>query len=211
MVLLTWPMVALLGATASTATCLFTDCHLCGRQLAKETLIGDVGSIKSTAFRPDGSMFSSVGLDGSIMIWDMQTRPSSAFMPRGLGPAHCVAFSPDNRLLAAANANAVVSLYDLDRDCSRPLDDVPAATLSATSLAFSPDGSTLAVGKRTARSHSGMPRQDPGGPAWVAIKILWWRSRLRPMAPRSHRLAVATARGSGTCHLAENGLRSPAG
>ncbi len=120
MVLLTWPMVALLGATASTATCLLTDCHRCGRKVAKETLVGDVGSIKSTAFRPDGTMLSSVGLDGSVMIWDMETRPPSAFMPRGLGPVHCVAFSPDNRLLAACNANAVVSFYDLDRDCAGP-------------------------------------------------------------------------------------------
>ena len=147
MVLLTWPMIALLGATASTATCLLTDCHWCGRKLATETLIGDVGSIKSTAFRPDGTMLSSVGLDGSVMIWDMEARPPSAFMPRGLGPAHCVAFSPDNQLLAVCNANAVVSFYDLDRDCSRPLDNAPAATLSATCVAFSPDGATLAVGQ----------------------------------------------------------------
>jgi WD40 repeat protein len=168
MVLLTWPMVALLGATVSTATCLLTDCHLCGRKVATETLVGDVGSIKSTAFRPDGSMLSSVGLDGSVMIWDMQTRPPSAFMPHGLGPAHCVAFSPDNRLLAAGNANAVVSFYDLDRDHSRPLDDAPAATLSATCLAFSADGATLAVGQADGKitlwdAATGRKRSNLGG------------------------------------------------
>ncbi len=146
MVLLTWPMIALLGATVSTATCLLTDCHWCGRKLAKETLVGDVGSIKATAFRPDGTMLSSLGLDGSVMIWDMATRPPSAYMPRGIGPAHCVAFSPDNRILAAANTNAVVSFYDLDRDLSRPLDDASAATISATCLAYTPDGATLAIG-----------------------------------------------------------------
>ena len=147
MVLLTWPMVALLGATVSTATCLLSDCHRFGGKLAKETLVGDVGSIKSTTFRPDGTMLSSVGLDGSFMIWDIETRPPSAFMPRGLGLVNCIAFSPDNRLLAACNVNAVVSFYDLDRDYSRPLDDAPAATLSASCLAFSPDGTTLAVGQ----------------------------------------------------------------
>ena len=177
MVLLTWPMVALLGATASTATCLFTDCHLCGRKLAKETLVGDVGSIKSTAFRPDGTMLSSVGHDGSITIWDMETRPASAFMPRGLGPVHCIAFSPDNQLLAAGNASAVVSFYDLDRDCSRPLDDTPAATLSATCLAFSPDGATLAVGQADGKITLWDAATGRSGPAWAAMKISWWRSR----------------------------------
>jgi WD40 repeat protein len=140
MVLLTWPMVALLGATVAAATCLLTDCDRSGQKLAKEILVGDVGSVKSTAFRPDGTMLSSVGVDGSVMIWEMATRSPSAYIPRGFGPVHCVAFSPDNRLLAAGNANAVVSFYDLDRDLCRALDDTPAATGSATCLAFSPMG-----------------------------------------------------------------------
>ena len=54
MVLLTWPMFGLLGATVAAATCLLTDCDRCRGRLARETLIGDVGSVKSTSFRPDG-------------------------------------------------------------------------------------------------------------------------------------------------------------
>jgi WD40 repeat protein len=151
MVLLTWPMVALLGATVAAATCLLTDCDRCGRRLAKETLVGDAGSVKSTAFRPDGTMLSSVGIDGSVTIWDMSTRVPSAFTPRGLGPVHGVAFSPDNRLLAAGSVNAVVSFYDLDHDTSKALDDTQASTVSATCLAFSADGATLAVGQADGR------------------------------------------------------------
>ena len=58
-----------------------------------------------------------------------------------------MAFSPDNRLLAAAQANAAVSLYDLDRDTPRTLEDSPGSTRSARCVAFSPDGLTLAVGQ----------------------------------------------------------------
>ena len=60
-------------------------------------------------------------------------------------PVHV--FSPDNSLLAAANIGTAVSLYDLDRDLARTLDDTPAATASASCLAFSADGATLAVGQ----------------------------------------------------------------
>ena len=147
MVLLTWPMVALLGATVAAGTCLLSDCKLCGRRQAKETLVRDIGAVKATAFRPDGTMLSSLGFDGSVLIWDMATRTRSAFIPRGIGPAHCVAFSPDNRVLAGANVSAVVSLYDLDHDLARALDDNPAATVAATCLAFSANGETLAVGQ----------------------------------------------------------------
>jgi WD40 repeat protein len=147
MVLLTWPMVALLGATVAAGTCLLGDCPLYGRRQAKETLVRDIGAVKSTAFRPDGTMLSSLGFDGSVLIWDMATRTRSAFIPRGIGPAHFIAFSPDNRVLAGANVNAVVSLYDLDRDLARTLDDIPAATVAATCVAFSADGKTLAVGQ----------------------------------------------------------------
>ena len=147
MVLLTWPMIGLLGATVAAATCLFTDCDRCGRRLAKDTLVANVGSVKSTSFRPDSTMLSSVGVDGTVMIWDLETRPPSAYAPWGIGQVHCVAFSLDNRLLAAANANAVVTLYDLDRDATRALEDSPGSTRSARCVAFSPDSTTLAVGQ----------------------------------------------------------------
>jgi WD40 repeat protein len=144
---LTWPVIVLLGATFAAATCLLTDCERCGRTLAKETLVGNAGSVKSIAFRPDGALLSSVGVDGSIVIWDMATGSKSAFVPRGIARARCAAFSSDNRLFAAGNTSAAVSLFNLDDDTSRALNDTPAATAGAGSVAFSPDGATLAVGQ----------------------------------------------------------------
>jgi WD40 repeat protein len=145
--LLTWPVIVFVGATVAAATCLLSDCERYGRTLAKETLVGDVGSVKSIAYRPDGAMLSSVGVDGSIVIWDLATRPHSAFIPQGFGVVRCAAFSPDNRLLATGNASATVSLHDLDDDHSRSLFDTPAATSGAGCVAFSADGATLAVGQ----------------------------------------------------------------
>jgi WD40 repeat protein len=146
--LLTWPVIFLLGATFAAATCLLSDCDRCGRIFASKTLVGSIGTVKSIAFRPDGAMISSVGIDGSIMIWDMTTHPESVFIPRRLGPIRCAAFSPDNRILAAGNATATVSLLDLTDDEPRALDDGLAATAGAGCVAFSSDGSTLAVGQK---------------------------------------------------------------
>lgn len=146
-VLLTWPMIVALGATVAAATCLLKECPFCPGKQAKETLVRDIGAVKSTAFRPDGTMLSSLGVDGSVLIWDMAARRRSAFIPRGVGPAQWIAFSPDNHLLASANVGAVVSLYDLDRDVTKPLQDDRAATESATCLAFSGDGAILGVGQ----------------------------------------------------------------
>ena len=71
LVLLTWPVVGLLGATVTAAACLLTECPL-GKQIsAKDTLVGQSGTVKSLSFRPDGSMMASVGVDGSIVMWEL--------------------------------------------------------------------------------------------------------------------------------------------
>ena len=141
-------MIVLVGATFAAATCLLSDCDRCGRTLAKTTLVGDTGSVKSIAYRPDGAMLSSVGVDGSLVIWDLAKRPDSAFIPRGVGVVRCAAFSPDNRLLATGNARRRRSPFTIWATIiPASLDDTPAATSGATCVAFSGDGATLAVGQ----------------------------------------------------------------
>ena len=115
---------------------------------AKSTLIVNTGTIKSIAFRPDGAMLFSVGFDGSLAMLDLTTRLEIPDPPQGLGPVRCAAFSPDNRVLATANATATVSLHDLVDHRSRTLYDISASTTDAACLAFSPDGATLAVGQQ---------------------------------------------------------------
>jgi WD40 repeat protein len=145
--LLTWPVIVLVGATFAAGTCLLSDCDRGGRTLAKETLVGNVGSVKSIAYRPDGAMLTSVGVDGSILLWDLATRPHSAIIPRGVGLVRFAALSPDSRLLATGNASATVAIHELGDDHSRSLNDPSAATSGAGCAAFAADGATLAVGQ----------------------------------------------------------------
>jgi len=146
--LVTWPVIALLGASVAAAACLLGECDRGSQTQAKETLIGHAGTVKSIAFRPDGAMLSSVGVDGSIVVWDLAARPRYAFLPQGPGRVRCAAFGADNRVLATGNPTATVALHDLVAHESRALHDVPAASAGAACLAFAPDGATLAVGQQ---------------------------------------------------------------
>jgi WD40 repeat protein len=143
-----WATVALLGAIVAAATCLLGDREWYKESPATTTLIVNSGTIKSIAFRQDGAMLFSVGFDGSQAILDLKTRLEIPVPPQGPGPIRCAAFSPDNRVLATANATATVSLHDLVDHRSRTLHDISASTTDAACLAFSPDGATLAVGQQ---------------------------------------------------------------
>ena len=143
----TWLTVAFLGAIVAVATSLLGDRDWHKDSPAKSTLIVNTGTIKSIAFRPDGAMLLSVGFNGSLAMLD-PTRSAIPAPPLGLGPVRCAAFSPNNRVLATANATATVSLYDLVDRRSRTFYDISASTTYAACLAFSPDGETLAVGQQ---------------------------------------------------------------
>ena len=143
----TWLTVALLGAIAAVATSLLGERKSDRESPAKSTLIVNTGTIKSIAFRPDGAMLLSVGFNGSLAMLD-PTRSKIPAPPQGLGPVRCAAFSPDNRVLATANATATASIHDLVDHRSRPFYDITASTTNAACLAFAPDGATLAVGQQ---------------------------------------------------------------
>jgi WD40 repeat protein len=148
LVLLTWPVVALLGATVTAAACLLADCKRGGQIAAKDTLIGQSGTVKSLSFRPDGAILASVGVDGSIVIWDLATTPERSLLPDVSGPVRCAVFSPNNRFLATGSPSATVALHNFDVALRRRLDDARSATVGARAVAFAPDGATVAVGQQ---------------------------------------------------------------
>jgi WD40 repeat protein len=152
--LVTWPIVICLGATVAAAACLIGDCSNSTKFAAtdaRETRIGHTGTVQSVAFRADGAVLSSVGIDGSIVIWGDDGFIEHPFLPDGPGQVRSAAFSTDNRVLATANLNEPVALHDLAGRTSRGLDDSIEATRAAACLAFAPDGSMLAVGQQDGR------------------------------------------------------------
>ena len=123
-----------------------------------QPLTGHTGWVESVAFTPDGRILATAGLDG-VILWDVSdpSRPSRLGQPlTGHGPVGSVAFAPTGRTLATSGSdnsiigigsNAVI-LWDVS-DPVRPSrlgQPLTGHTSSVDSVAFAPDGHTLASG-----------------------------------------------------------------
>ena len=145
--LVTWPGVVFLGVTVVASACLFADCDKRSGAKARETRVGHAGTVRSIGFSSGGA-FTSVGIDGSIVIWGRTGCIDHPFLPDGPGQVRSAAFSALNRVVATANLNEPVTLHNLVGRSSRSLLDRTETTTAAACLAFAPDGAMLAVGQQ---------------------------------------------------------------
>jgi WD40 repeat protein len=125
------------------------------RRRQRGTLAGGHNALVMTvAFSPDGKTLASGSIDGAIVLWDWQQgKQLAAPLAGGEYDVTSVAFSPDGKTLASANKDGTIRLWDVQRRQlrGRPLTrqgpPTPACQLCHVwTLAFSPDGRTLASG-----------------------------------------------------------------
>jgi WD40 repeat protein/serine/threonine protein kinase len=137
---------------------------LTGKERAQ--LKGHKSTISAVAFAPDGKTIVSVGGDGAARLWDSATGKSLGVLWQEINSLSTVAFSPDGEFVAAATAqlptgrrfpltrycppgdglSSHITLFSLrEGKISRSFD---AHLDGIYSLAFSPDGRTLASGGR---------------------------------------------------------------
>ncbi len=117
------------------------------------TLEGHTGSIRSVAFSPDGTTFASGASDSTIKLWDVATRTNIATF-EDKSSVWSVAFSPDGAMLASGSSDRTVKLWDIAtgqniatyRHIDEHSDFGRAGGEPVWSVAFSPNGATLASG-----------------------------------------------------------------
>jgi WD40 repeat protein len=121
---------------------------LCDARLQPiQTLSGHADEVRSLAFSHRGDLLASGSKDGTVRLWDVAARSFQAMLSPYEGRVYGVAFSPDDRWLAAGGGDwgwGSVRLWDVAT--RQPLTTLTGHTAFVHCVAFSPDGTLLATG-----------------------------------------------------------------
>lgn len=108
------------------------------------SLVGHARYAYSTAFSPDGTLLASASGDNTVKVWAVETGEEVRTMRGHRGKVMDVEFSPDGRLLLSASAHGRDAIV-WDVQTGEKLRYVVLGD-ELTCVAFSPDGTLLAIG-----------------------------------------------------------------
>jgi WD40 repeat protein len=106
----------------------------------RATLLGHTGDVHDLTFSRNGRVLSTIGRDTTVRLWDAASGQPYGNLDSGVSS---FAVSPDSRMLATASESGT-RLWDLT--AVQPRASFTGDTINLWSLAFSPDGRTLATG-----------------------------------------------------------------
>jgi WD40 repeat protein len=153
------------------------------------------GTVVSLVFSPDGQLLASGGQDETVRLWRSSDGECVNVLSGFSGSVNRLAFHPAARVLAAADDDAV-RLFDLASGATTP---VPLPEGGINGLAFSPDGSLLAVapgGKAQRGAHSVALVDPASGHTVRTIGGDEFPARSLAFSPDGRRLAVVPKSGA---------------
>ena len=90
------------------------------------------------ALSPDHRTLASGGIDGDIILWDLETgRPRREPLPTRAGTVNHLEFSRDGHTLVSANNDGAAILWAIDQQLGN---SIPGLEQRILSLTFNPDG-----------------------------------------------------------------------
>ncbi|MDQ3803332.1 MAG: WD40 repeat domain-containing protein [Acidobacteriota bacterium] len=111
---------------------------------------GGEGVVVSLVFSPDGKTLAAKNWDGTLSLWEAGTGREARVLPISVdGSTSSIAFTPDGRHIAAADEMKIKFWEVASGKLVRTVDDPPVEGLTRqfVSLAFSPDGRSMATGE----------------------------------------------------------------
>ena len=138
-------------------------------QPVRGTLAAQSGLVTAVAYRPGGTTLAAAYQDGTIRLWDIASHHLISTTSWGRA-ALALAFADGGKTLEVAGS-AAVGVWDLTNRgtiAARPLEGVTAGR----SVAFSPDGATLATGGHdgNVRLWNAATEQEIGAPMSSDLK-----------------------------------------
>ncbi len=115
--------------------------------------IGSEVSVYYVVYSPDSKRFATMDAGDAIRLFDVETGEEIAVKSTGhQAPATALGYSPDGSKLASTDENSLAIVWNLDsRSQDRRLVDLEKSV--PVSVAFSPNGTSLAIGSNTGSVH----------------------------------------------------------
>ncbi|MXV74180.1 S8 family serine peptidase, partial [Candidatus Poribacteria bacterium] len=116
-------------------------------------LRGHTREVRSITFSPDGKTIATGSRDETVRLWDIKTGETKHTLTGSTFQGYyveypendTVTFSSDGKTVASVDLDFTVRLWDVETGTQKKT--LPRPTLAVYSLAFSPDGKTLASGE----------------------------------------------------------------
>jgi WD40 repeat protein len=124
------------------------DANVSAWNLDQKSLINQFSvpaAIKSLAVNSDGNIVATAGDEKVVRLWDTRTGTELRALTGPIDTLFCVAFSPDDELVAAGGFDNAVRVWRWQRD-SKPWQEFSDAASSVFAILFSDDNRTVFSG-----------------------------------------------------------------